>query len=156
LPLLQSPSAAHVVLHAVAPQAYAPQDCVARAGQEPVPAQLAAIVSTPPLQDGARHCVEAPGYAQALPSVPLHVPPQAEPSVVHAARAPCGAPATAVQTPWSPETSHAWHWPLHAVSQQYPSAQCPVPHSPSVVHVLPCSLLNAAATVCAEVTFGTM
>jgi hypothetical protein len=61
LPELQSASAAQVVLHAVAPQTYAPQDCVVRAGHEPVPAQLAASVSMPLLHDGARHCVDPPG-----------------------------------------------------------------------------------------------
>jgi hypothetical protein len=61
LPALQSASALHVVLHAVAPHAYAPHDCVVTAGHEPVPAQLAATVSTPAEHDGARHCVDEPG-----------------------------------------------------------------------------------------------
>jgi hypothetical protein len=61
LPALQSASLAHVVLHAVAPQAYAPQELVVRAGHEPSPAQLAATVSTPSEHDGARHCVDDPG-----------------------------------------------------------------------------------------------
>jgi hypothetical protein len=61
LPVLQSASLAQVVKHAVAPQTYAPQDCVVSAGHEPLPAQLAATVSTPLLHDGARHWVEAPG-----------------------------------------------------------------------------------------------
>jgi hypothetical protein len=58
---VQSESPAQVVLQAVAPQMYAPHDCVVRAGHEPVPAQLAASVSTPLLHDGARHCVDPPG-----------------------------------------------------------------------------------------------
>jgi hypothetical protein len=61
LPVLQSESAVQVVLHAVAPQAYAPQDCVVTAGHDPVPAQLAATVAIPFVHDGARHCVDEPG-----------------------------------------------------------------------------------------------
>jgi hypothetical protein len=38
---------------------------------------------------------------------PLQLPPQEEPSVPQAARNPCGAPATAVQAPTLPGTSHA-------------------------------------------------
>ena len=59
--MLQSLSFAHVVLQAVAPQTYAPQDCVTSAGHEPAPAQLAAMVSTPLVHDWARHWVELPG-----------------------------------------------------------------------------------------------
>jgi hypothetical protein len=61
LPVLQSPSPPHDVLHAVAPQVYVPQDCVTSAGHEPAPAQLAATVSTPLVHDGERHWVAPPG-----------------------------------------------------------------------------------------------
>jgi hypothetical protein len=57
---------------------------------------------------------------QADVSVPLHVPPQPEPSVAHAARGATGAPVTGEQVPCRPlpVRLHAWHWPVHAVLQQ--------------------------------------
>jgi hypothetical protein len=58
---LQSASLEHAVLQAVAPQTYGAQAVVAGAGQDPVPAQLAAAVSVPPLHDAERHWVDAPG-----------------------------------------------------------------------------------------------
>jgi len=61
LPEAQSPSTEQVALQAVVPQAYAPQDWLVRAGHEPVPAQLAATVSTPLVHEGPRHWVAAPG-----------------------------------------------------------------------------------------------
>ena len=156
MPEAQSPSAAHVVLQATAPQPYAPHDCVARAGHEPVPAQLAATVSTPLLQEAARHCVDTPGYAQAMALDPLQLPPHADPSEAQATREPCGAPAASVeQVPMLPATSHAWHWPLQAVSQQDPSTQCPVPHSPSPPQDVPCDLMKMAAIERGAVTFAT-
>jgi hypothetical protein len=49
----------------------------------------------------------------------LQVPPQADPSEVHEAREPCGAPdVTVVQVPRFPFTSQAWHWPPQALLQQ--------------------------------------
>jgi hypothetical protein len=152
--VLQSPSPAQVVLQAVAPQTYAPHDCVTRAGQEPVPAQLAAIVSTPPLQEGARHCVAAPGYVQLAAFEPLQAPPQADPSDVHAARVPWGAPDTVLQMPSPPLTSHAWHCPLQALPQQNPSTQNPVAHSPLPPQAVPCDLMNVAAIERAATTFA--
>jgi hypothetical protein len=68
-----------------------------------------------------------------------------DPSEVQAARAPRGDPTTAVQNPAEPATSHAWHWPEHALSQQYPSVQCPVPHWESPLHEVPCAWMNVAA-----------
>lgn len=156
MPEAQSPSAAHVVLQAVAPQTYAPHDCVVRAGQEPVLAQLAATVSTPLLQEAARHCVATPGYAQALALDPLQAPPHTDPSEEQAGREPCGAPAaTVVQVPRLPATSQAWHWPLQAVSQQRPSTHWPLPHSPLPPQEVPCALMKVAAIERAAVTFVT-
>ena len=54
-----------------------------------------------------------------------------------------------------PATSHAWHWPLQAVSQQDPSTQCPVPHSPSPPQDVPCDLMKMAAIERGAVTFAT-
>jgi hypothetical protein len=61
---------------------------VVRAGHEPVPAQLAATVSTPLLQEAARQLVDAPGKPQAAALDPLQVPPHAEPSEAQDARDP--------------------------------------------------------------------
>jgi hypothetical protein len=139
LPEAQSESAEHVVLQAVAPQAYAPHDCVVTAGHEPVPAQLAATVSTPLLQAAARHGVDAPGYPQAMALEPSQVPPHADPSEVQVAREPCGAPdVTVVQAPRLPARSHAWHCPPQALLQQYPSAHEPAAHSWLAPHAFPC------------------
>jgi hypothetical protein len=59
---------------------------------------------------------------------PSQVPPQAEPSVAQAGRAPWGAPVAEVQVPAEPATSQASHWPPHAPSQQTPSTQKPLAH----------------------------
>jgi hypothetical protein len=60
--------------------------------------------------------------------VPSQEPPQAEPSVVHAGRAPWGSPLTATQVPALPATSQAWHCPSHVWSQHTPSTQLPLAH----------------------------
>jgi hypothetical protein len=42
-----------------------------------------------------------------------------EPPLLQADRVvPCGAPVTAMQLPIADGTSHAWHWPPHALLQQ--------------------------------------
>jgi hypothetical protein len=75
----------------------------------PEPLHDAPSVTTPSVQDRARHWTAAPGYAQAAGSLPSHAPPQALPSVTHAWRAPCGEPITVLHVPTWPGTSHAWH-----------------------------------------------
>jgi hypothetical protein len=80
---------------------------------------------------------------QAVALAPLQVPPQADPVPVHAVRPPCGAPlGTVVQVPGLLTTSHAWHCPVHAESQQRPSTQKPLVHWPGAVHVAPLPLLG--------------
>ena len=109
-PETQSPSPPQVTLQAVAPQTYSPQDWVVVAAQVPLPAQEAARVSTPPVQDGWAHCVSAPGKVQAFGFRRLQEPPQVVPSPAQSARAPWGWPvSTGEQTPLRPGTSHAWH-----------------------------------------------
>lgn len=125
-PAAQSPLLAQLPRHAVGPQTYGAQGWACGAGQRPAPSQAAASVATPALQLAPRHC--AVGYAQAAPFAPSQRPPQADPSEAHAWRLPCGAPSTGAQTPALPGTSQAWHWPLHAWSQQTPSAQNPEAH----------------------------
>jgi hypothetical protein len=68
----------------------------------------------------------------------LQEPAQADPSEVHAARVPCGAPEiTVVQVPTLPGTSQAWHWPAQACVQQTPSTQMPPAHSPAAPQTVP-------------------
>ena len=72
-----------------------------------------------------------------LALVPLQLPPQSDPSLAQAVRAPCGAPVTNEQVPTLPETSHAWHWLPHEVLQQNPSTQLPLPHWLAAVQAPP-------------------
>jgi hypothetical protein len=101
-------SAAHVVLQAVGPHAYGLQVVVTGAGHAPAPSQLAAAVAVPLEQLALRQLVALLGYVQ-VALLPLQLPPQSEPSFVHAVRDPCGAPLTSVQVPTLPATSQAWH-----------------------------------------------
>jgi hypothetical protein len=95
------------------------------------------MVATPSVQDAARQAVAEPGKAQASRVAPSQAPAQEEPSVAQAVRAPWGAPVTAAQLPTLPATSHASHWPVHAVSQQTPSTQEPLAHWPGPPQVSP-------------------
>jgi hypothetical protein len=70
----------------------------------------------------APHTVVAPGYVHAEPLVPSHAPAHI-PIPSHALRIPCGASMTEKQCPKCPATSHAWHCPLHELSQHTPSMQ---------------------------------
>jgi len=134
---MQSESIAQLPLQAVAPQTYAPHDCVCVAGHAPAPLQEAPSVATPPPHDASRHEVGSPGYAQAVRVVPSHAPPQTVPSVEQTVRAPCGPPLTAVQVPAFPETSQASHCPSQATLQQTPSAHSPFAHWPFAEHAPP-------------------
>jgi hypothetical protein len=48
-----------------------------------------------------------------------------------------GSPTIGTHLPSEPPLLHASHAPLHAESQQTPSAQCPDAHSPSALHAVP-------------------
>jgi len=74
---------------------------------------------------------------QVVVVAPSQLPPHAEPSLAQAARLPAGAPVFAAHVPTEPATSHASHWPLHAVLQHTPSTHWPLPHSAAAVHVPP-------------------
>ena len=134
---MQSESIAQLPLQAVAPQTYAPHDCVCVAGHAPAPLQEAPSVATPPPHDASRHEVGSPGYAQADAVAPSHAPPQAVPSVAQADRTPCGPPLTAVQVPAFPETSHASHCPSQATLQHTPSTQFPFAHCDTAEQLAP-------------------
>jgi hypothetical protein len=123
---------------AVGPQVYGEQLWSCSGGQEPAPSQLAASTATPLLHDGLRQLAPLPGYAQAAGCVPSQAPPQTEPSDTQGARPVRGTPATAVQVPTLPDSPHASHWPLQALSQQTPSTQCPDAHWFAPPQVCPC------------------
>ena len=57
----------------------------------------------------------------------------------------CGWPlaGTGLQVPALPVTSHAWHWPPQAVSQQTPSMQFQVTHSAPEEHAVELALRAA-------------
>jgi len=124
----QSESEEHVVLQSVAPQAKWPQLRVTAAAQFPVPAHFVSSVAVPAAHEGARHCVETPGYAHAAAFVPSQAPAHDEPSESQAVRWPRGAPVTDLHVPALPVSAHASHWPLQALSQQTPSVQKPLAH----------------------------
>jgi hypothetical protein len=134
----QSVSLEHMaLLQAVAPHVFVPHSAVCGATQAPAPVQVLACVSTPLAQEAATHCTVASGKVHESRFVPSHVPPHSEPSVAQATRSPCGAPVTGAQVPTLPATSHASHWPSHAVLQHTPSTQLPPPHWLSLLHEPP-------------------
>src|SRR5450432_3920781 len=86
------------------------QGTFAWVGQLPLPLQNSTGVATPALQLGARHCVVAPGSAQAAMFVPSQKPWHADVSPVHFSRDPCGTlsvAGTGEQIPGLPGTSQA-------------------------------------------------
>lgn len=120
-PAGQSPSTVQFPAQIVAPQAKGAQDCCCSPGQDPAPVQNASSVATSAEHVDARHCTVPPGNVQLVRLVPSQAPPHVEPSLAHGARTPRGDPTTGVHVPSAPATSHASHWPVHAVSQQKPS-----------------------------------
>jgi hypothetical protein len=131
-PLVQSAFVAHDVLHAVAPHTYGEQAFGEAALHVPCPSQLL-VCAEPVEHDGVPHDVVSGGYLHVWAFAPSHVPPHSLPAFVHAGRVPletpCGSPATGEQTPLFEGRSHASHCPLHARSQQKPSAHALLLHS---------------------------
>lgn len=127
-PETQSPSLAHDVRHAVVPQRNGARIVVLGAGHDPEPLQLADAVAAPPVHKALRHDVELLGYAHAVRSNPLQLPPHSVPSLAHDGRPPTGEPLTAVHVPAEPATPHDSHCPVHPLLQQTPSAQLPDVH----------------------------
>jgi hypothetical protein len=94
-----------------------------------------------PLQKAAAQTTV--GKPHALADEPSHVPWQV-PLPAHAPRAPCGWPdVTVVQVPRL--TSHAWHLPVHVVSQQKLSTQWPLAHALPAAHDWPFACLQVPA-----------
>jgi len=61
-------------------------------------------------------------------TTPLQLPPQEDPSLAQAERAPWGAPVTGLHVPTLPATLQASHCPPQATLQHTPSTHWPVPH----------------------------
>jgi hypothetical protein len=87
------------------------------------------------------HPVPLAAKVQLARLLPSQRPEQEEPSPAQAARPSTGEPVTALQRPMLPETMHASHWPVHAVSQQTPSAHCPELHTCGVEQGVPLACL---------------
>src|SRR5262249_51996835 len=75
---------------------------------------------------------------------PLHVPAHG-PVPSQAVRPFLGGPMTGLHVPRAPSPSQASHWPLHALSQQYPSTQLPEAHAMASVHFAPIALFAQAS-----------
>jgi hypothetical protein len=131
-------SAVQVDLHDVEPQVNAPHGLVVNE-HVPLPLQVPAVVSTPPVHDAVLQEVVAFGYAHAVPLKPSQRAPQVvpEPVPLHIGRPPTGVPITLLHVPTEPLTLHAWHWPAHDELQQTPSTHWPEPHSEPAAHAVP-------------------
>jgi hypothetical protein len=121
---MQSVSAAQLTLHEVAPHVYAPHD-LGTSPQLPEPSHALTCFSVPELHVAAPHEVLPPGKLHFAVSIPLHVEAHAASpdDEGHARRVPCGGPTTGEHVPTLPATLHAWHCPVHVVSQHTPSTQ---------------------------------
>ena len=73
----------------------------------------------------------------ATASLPSHEVGHAGSVVRQAGRDPCAAPFTETHCPSDPGTSHAPHWPAHALAQHVPSTHCPEAHVSLLVHGSP-------------------
>jgi len=106
--------------------------------QVPAPLHWPTLVCTPVEHDAEPHAVPVPGNVHAVWLVPSQYAPHV-PLPVHAVRRPVvwAGPVTATQVPTLPVTSHAWHWPEHAVLQHTPSTQLLLAHSPAALQVVP-------------------
>jgi hypothetical protein len=141
-PDAQSLVVAQLVLHAVPTQAKLPEHGFAASGvQLPVPSH-ALVTSSWSLHEVLPHVVPDAAYWQACwPPPAVHVAPHVVPAPGHAARCPCGLPFTCEHRPCAAATSHAWHCPVHAVSQQKPSTQKPLSHWSPAVQAAPFSAI---------------
>ena len=108
--------------------------------QAPAPLHAPTGVAVPAAHEALPQTSEADGYWHVV-SFPSHVAPHV-PLPEHAVRGVplafgCTAPTTTVHVPRLVDTSHAWHWLLHAVLQQTPSTQFPDEHCVPAVHTVP-------------------
>ena len=133
-----------VVLHVAPPHTYAPQDVAAGAAQVPAPSHAPAGVYELDVAESAhvwaRHIVPVAYLRQ--PPAPSQAP--SNPQVLLSAAAQSSWGSLPDRTaPHCPEgfpvlaRRHDMHLPLHAESQQTPSAHCPVAHSPALEQLAP-------------------
>lgn len=116
----QSPGPAQVVLHEAAPQANP-------FGHEPPTTELQTPAPLHTPSHAAPHTVALLGYVQTIAEALPQVPPHEVPAPAHGVRLPRGEPAvTGMHVPSVPSKLHAWHCPVHAVSQQIASTQLPL------------------------------
>jgi len=139
-PGAQSLFDAHVVLHVVAPHAYAPHDVGLAAGQLPAPSQVRAGVCVVPLHDSLPQLVPAAQRRHA--PTPSHMPSRPQLVLASGAHSLSGSvpPGTGRQMPsgWLVLLiAHATQAPTHADSQHTPSMQNRLAHSPAAAHAAP-------------------
>jgi hypothetical protein len=135
--LMQSVSAVHVVLHAVAPHISGEQLVVTADGHAPAPLQFAAAVAMPPVQLATRHDTVATATAHRPPLAQAPVFPHGGAATQRLSVPPA---VTGAQVPLAPPVraaEHALQDVLHAASQQKPSTQKPDVHWLFAVHVPP-------------------
>jgi hypothetical protein len=138
----QSVSAAQLVAQPMPLHTYGEHCFVSGTGQLPKPSQAAGSVAMPAVQLAATHVTEEPtNPVQAARVLPSHCAAEhglvVEPVGQAGRFVPCGLPATGVHVPKLPCTSHASHWPVHALVQQTPSTQNPLTHAPFAPHAWP-------------------
>jgi len=140
LPGAQSLIDAHVVLHVVVPHAYAPHDVVLTVWHVPVPSHVRAGVCVVPLHDSTPQLVPT-AHRRHAPR-PSHMPSRPQLSVDSGLQSLSGSlpPGMVRQMPlgWLVLLfEHATQGPTHADSQQKPSTQNRLAHSPDPVHAVP-------------------
>jgi hypothetical protein len=138
--MTQSALVAHVVAQAAPLQTNGSHLRVVATGHTPLPSHLAASVSTPAVHPASRHETSGPANAaHSLPFVPSHdcFAHGSEP-LGGDGHSPCfAAPATGVHAPLLVARSHDSHTPVHALSQQTPSAATPLVHSAALAALSP-------------------
>jgi hypothetical protein len=141
-PVVQSAFETHVVAHAVAPHMYAPHDASLTVWQTPAPLQVRAGVCVEPVHDSPTQVVPSIHRRHAPP--PSQVPSWPQVEVASCMHSSSGSvpPMTGRQRPsaWvvlAPE--QAMQPPPHAASQQTPSMQKPLAHSPAPPQAAPCT-----------------
>jgi hypothetical protein len=147
-PGAQSAPDVHDVLHVVVPHAYAPHDVVLAVWHVPAPSQVLAGVCVVPLHDSAPQLVPA-AHRRHAPR-PSHMP--SRPQLVDASglQSLSGSvpPGMVRQMPsgWLVLLlAHATQGPTHADSQQKPSTQNRLAHSPDTAHAAPVAFAGTHA-----------
>jgi hypothetical protein len=134
LPLEQSRSLLHVVLHVTLPQAYAPQLIVPVWLQVPVPEQCEGGWWVVPEHDSAAPHSFDDGCCWQAPATQTPVLPHSPAATQFGGSAVLSATFEHVPLPLS---AHDWQMPQLEVVQQTPSVQLPTAHSFAAEHAAP-------------------